>query len=229
MSERTARLELNDLSFIFTETGIEVHGFPDAVKVIKLEGPLSRQLGDIVLHQEDLKFAKQCLEGINLVPEDPFFLREGLWRSALVHVMKCFGSNVARSSLPEAKILQGQPPEAKVVFDYFKNLRNKFIVHDENAYMQAMTGALINNGRKRFKVEQVVAFTATSATLEEANYGNLMLLIDTSYQWTVQRFDLLCKLIAEELEATDYEQLISRDPPEFRVPEAHEVANTRPK
>ena len=68
-----------------TSEGFHIEGFPDAVKVIRLDGPKAQRLADLALHKADLEFALDCLEQINKVPEQPYVLRQALWRSAVVH------------------------------------------------------------------------------------------------------------------------------------------------
>jgi hypothetical protein len=206
---------------------LALHGLPDTVKIIALEGALARHLADLTLHQTDLHFADDCLDAINFAPADLPIIREGLWRSAIVHVMKCFGSSASRSSLPEKKILKGHSPEAAIVFDYFKNLRHKFIVHDENAWSQAIPCAGLNDGSKEQKVEGIVCLGLTGQTLDEPNYANLKLLIRTSLIWTATQFDEVKLKIKAELEKSSYDDLARRHPPSYRAPQRHEVANKR--
>jgi hypothetical protein len=40
-----------------TENGLHIEGFPDAVKVIRIDGPQSKRLADLALHKADLEFA----------------------------------------------------------------------------------------------------------------------------------------------------------------------------
>lgn len=204
-----------------------LRGLPEAVKLIGLEGPLARQLADLTLHQTDLHFADDCLDAINLVPADPPSIREGLWRSAIVHVMKCFGTSASRSALPEKKILKGLPPEATIVFDYFKNLRHKFIVHDENAFTQAIPCAALNDRTKDKKVGAVVCLGLVGQTLAQDNYGNLKLLIRTSLMWTATQFDVVRNKLMEELEQSSYDDLLQREPPQYSAPELREVSERR--
>lgn len=219
---------MQNLSIVLNNGAFEVHGLPpDSRLSIKIDGYQAKQLGDQILHQADLEFADQCLDAINIVPEDPPAIRQGLWRSAIVHVMKCFGSNGARSSLSANKVLRGQPPEAMIVFNYFKDLRNKYIAHDENAWAQVMTGAALNDGSKDFKVEMVFAVVALAQTLEQNNYGNLKLLINASLSYSREQFDLLTQQIKSDLEKTPYGELAKREAPTYRAPEAHEVSKRR--
>lgn len=207
--------------------GLVLHGLPDAVKIIGLEGPLARQLADLTLHQNDLNFADDCLDAIDLVPAHPPTIREALWRSAIVHVIKCFGNSASRSPLAIKKILKGEPSEATVVFEYFKNLRHKFIVHDENALSQAIPCAGINDGSKDQMVEGIVCLGLIGQTLEQTNYANLKRLIRISMLWTGAQFDVVKSKIKIDLEKCSYEDLIQRETPPYRAAELHEVASKR--
>lgn len=219
---------MQHLSIVLNNGSFEVHGLPPDSRIsIKIDGHQAKQLGDHMLHQTDLEFADQCLDAINLVPDDPPAIRQALWRSAIISVMKCFGANSSRSSLSANKVLKGLPPEAIIVFDYFKHLRNKYIAHDENAWTQVMTGAALNDGSKEFKVEMVFAVAALAQTLEQANYGNLKLLIRAALDYSREQFELLTEQIKRDLETFSYEELAKRDPPVYRAPEAHEVSTRR--
>lgn len=209
------------------ESGIHIEGFPDAVKVIAIEGPRAKRLADLALHKSDLEFADSCLDAINLAPEDPSAIREALWRSAIVHFMKCFGDSGARFQLSATKVLKGAPAEASIAFEYFKHLRNKHFVHDENSYAQSLPGAILNSGMKTYKVEKIVCFAAFAVTLGQENYGNLKLLIQRSRSWIVTEFDDLCDSLTAELERESYENLLQKEPLTFRTPTSDEIHNNR--
>ena len=209
-----------------TEPGLHIEGFPDAVKVVAITGPDAKRVADLSLHKVDLDFADACLDAIIQVPENPLVAREALWRSAIVHFMKCFGPS-ARFQLSAAKIYKGEPPGAKKAFEYFEDLRNKHFVHDENSYAQSIPGAVLNNGAKSYKIEKIVCFAAFGATLEQGNYGNLKLLIEKARAWVVTEFDSLCERLTGALEQESYEDLLARDAITYRVPTVDELSNAR--
>ena len=209
-----------------TEPGLHIEGFPDAVKVVAITGPDAKRVADLSLHKVDLDFADACLDAINQVPENPLVAREALWRSAIVHFMKCFGPS-ARFQLSAAKIYKGETPGAKKAFEYFEYLRNKHFVHDENSDAQSIPGAVLNNGAKSYKIEKIVCFAAFGATLEQGNYGNLKLLIEKARAWVVTEFDSLCERLTGALEQESYEDLLARDAITYRVPTVDELSNAR--
>lgn len=209
------------------DTGLHIEGFPDAVKVIHIDSPDAVRLSGLALHKIDLEFADHCLEAINVSPEEPSVIREALWRSAIVHLLKCFGNSKARFRLMSDEVLQGDPPEAKEAFKYFKSLRDKHFVHDENSYAQSIPGAVLNKGDKDYKVEKIVCLSASSVTLVQDNYGNLKLLIGRSLQWVTQEFDQLCEKITETLEKESYTELVARADLTYKAPTLEELHRNR--
>ncbi len=189
------------------ESGLHIEGFPDAEKVVCIDGPQAKRLSDLALHKADLDFADQCLDAINQTPRESHIIREALWRSAIVHFLKCFGDSGARFQLSAQKVLKIEPPEAMMAFNYFRDLRNRHLVHDENSYAQSLPGAILNKGNKEYKIERIVCFAAIAATLAQDNYSNLKMLIQKSRAWVVDQFDKLCKLVTEELEKETYTNL----------------------
>ena len=80
-----------------TDSGFHISGFPDATKVIKLSGHKAQQISELASHRNDLQIALASLEGINDVAPESSLVRQGLWRSAVEHCMKCFSDTKARS------------------------------------------------------------------------------------------------------------------------------------
>ena len=208
------------------DRGFVIEGISDAVKVVRIGGPKAKRLADLALHRADLDFAAACLANINRVPEEPLVLRQSLWRSAIVHYAKCFGTSASRFQLDAAAIYKANPLAVEN-FDYFWDLRNKNIVHDENSYHQSIPGAALNDGSKAFKVEKIICFNAVAETLGQDNYNNLHLLISTALAWVTAQFDELCSLVTKELEAQPYETLFAREGIEYRTPHVQDVGRKR--
>ena len=205
---------------------IHIEGFPDAVAVVALVGPKSRRLADLALHEADLAFANECLDCINHVPEEPHSIREGLWRSAIIHYMKCFGTS-ARFQLAAESIYKKESPQALENYRYFKALRNKHFVHDENSYAQGNPGAILNDGTKPYKVEKIVCSIVLAETLEQDAYANLKLLISHALVWVIAEFDALCIQLTAELEAKSYEDLASMPTLTTDSPKLEEITTNR--
>lgn len=222
-------MEHHPVQRIEGESSLQVEGFPDAERLIQIDDPKARRISDLLLHQYDLEFADECLNAINVAPSDPSAVKEALWRSAIVHFSKCFGSSAARFQLSRENIYKNEPPEAKLVFEYFKNLRDKHVVHDENSYSQSIPGAVLNRRDGARKIETIICFMARASTLEQTNYNNLKLLIKKALVWVVAEFNACCEGVAAELEALPYDELQRLPNMTYRVPDVGEISENRKK
>lgn len=204
------------------EGGFRIRGYPNAVKAIPISGRAAKQLADIALHKTDLRFALECLEGINQLPKEPYFLRQALWRSAVIHFIKCFGQNKSRSSLSFSKVYRAEPG-AREPFEYFKNLRNKHFVHDENSYAQCLPGAILNREGAPNKIARVVTLGVLSESICQTNFSNLYKLIHHANEWVISRYDDLCNDIASSLESQPYTELFTREPITYKIPKLEDL------
>jgi len=205
--------------------GWRIEGFPDAVKVAAIKGPSALKLAHYVLHLQDLQFAHECVVTLRDNPPQAPIVREALWHSAIIHYVKCFGKNNSRSMLPRAKIYDAGP--SRVAFNYFHDLRNKHVAHDENAYSQALPGAIIAAEGKSYKIEKIVCTGFTAQTLVEANITNLCSLIEVALSWIEHQIDEICAELTKELEAEDYSALLSRPDMTYRAPTLDELGSKR--
>lgn len=209
-----------------TETGVHIEGFPNAVKVIQIGGYKAKRLADLGLHKSDLEFAAKCLEEINCAPDESRVVRQALWRSAIVHYLKCFGSG-ARFQLHADKIYKGDTPGLSV-HNYFLSLRNKHVVHDENSYAQCIPGAILNSREHNHKITKIICFNAIAETLCQDDYSNLHLLIQRAKAWVIGEFDRLCEILTRELETESYDDLYNREATTYKVPKVDEIDKKRP-
>lgn len=217
---------MEDYPITRIEGSLHIEGFPDAIKLIRLDDQ-ARRISDLVLHRHDLEFADQCLDAINKVNNEPSVIKEALWRSALIHYAKCFGNSAARFQLCSIKIYKNESPESMQVFEYFLNLRNKHVVHDENSYAQIIPGAVLNKGDKAYKIEKILCLEVHADTLGQENYSNLKLLIQKALAWVIAEFDTCCAIVTKELEAISYDNLLSKEDVNFRIPTVTELGKNR--
>ena len=125
-------------------------------------------------------------------------IRESLWRSAIVHYRKCFDH---RGKIRAVISISNYLPTgfARQAHQFFIDLRNKHLIHDENSYVQASTGAVIAPETKDSEVEKVICTSITSITLNDENLGILERLIHEALKWVESRFDQLCEQIRDQL------------------------------
>lgn len=204
---------------------LHIAGFRDAAKLIALADRKSKRLADLALHRADLTFAAECLAEVT-VGEKSDVTREALWRSAIVHFIKCFGESRARSQLSIHKILSGEPPQALAGFEFFRVLRNKHLVHDENSWAQALPGAVLNRPDAPHKIAKVVCISLNANTIQ-GNDVNLRLLIEKALRWVGAEFDRLAMEITEELEARTYGELDVMPEMNYSWPDIRDVEQRR--
>jgi hypothetical protein len=220
---------MEDLRFSKTDAGFHIEGFPNAVKVIKLDGKLAAQLSSYSLHHFDLGRALSILESINEVDPEQYVIREALWHQAIVTYIKCFRPSDARYQLDEKRLYKKEPSEALEVFYYFLAMRNKNIIHDENSYTQCLPGAVINNRAQKYKIAKIVCMNVIGSDLGQETYSNLHLLITKALEWVQAKYDSLCDRLTRELEAEEYESLLEREGITYSKPSADDVHKSRAK
>ena len=209
-----------------TPQGLQIEGIPDGTHVVSVVGVLARRLADLQLHATDLSFAAAALDALGRMEPDDSLVREALWRTAIVHYFKCFGEG-ARFQLSERKLHKGLDPIVHTIFGYFKDLRNKHFVHDENAYAQATVCAVLNNGSKPYKVEKVVCVAALAKTSTADNVGNLGNLVQVALRWVELQHREASRLITEDLEKQSMATLTGAAVPSLRVPLLNEIGKKR--
>lgn len=217
--------------FGITQTGpdsFHIQGFPDGVKVVTVDGAVARRLGHLALHRSDLEFVCLCLDAMEQLPQDQEGIRTALWTSAVVHYVKCFGDSKKRFQLDPTQVHRGCSPETRQAFEFFKSLRNKHIVHDENGYKQSTVGAIINAGNKPFKIEKVVAMTFTFQVHGPENRRNLRLLTQRALGWVAAQFDECAGLVSAQLETIRYDELAARPAIQTHGPTVDDMHKPRP-
>lgn len=181
---------------------IVIKNCPNAKCVVKLECVEARRLAGLCQHRWDLQFANDALESINLIPVGKEIVREALWRSAISHYVKCFGSSKARFQLDVGKTTKGLD-RAKEIHGFFCDLRNKTIVHDENPICESTAGAILNDAG----IEAVDCITVFYPTLVQENFSNLMLLIKSTLSFVSVEIDILQGRLVKKYAAMSYEDL----------------------
>jgi hypothetical protein len=83
---------------------------------------------------------------------------------------------------------------------YFLQLRHKHIAHDQNAYSQALPGAIINGPAEPYKVAKIVSTAFHVESLNRDDYKKLFNLVRRAIQYTEEQIDLLCNQITEQLQ-----------------------------
>jgi hypothetical protein len=132
---------LHNYTFHKTDTGYELVGFPDMVKVLAISEADAGGLIDLALHDVDLQRARAYLYAMATPQWTDPIVREGLWHSAVVRFMKCYGEGV-RSRL-DHRVIHAEAG-ARGAFAYTDSLRDNHVAHDVNSFAQVRTAAVLN-------------------------------------------------------------------------------------
>jgi hypothetical protein len=182
--------------------------FPEAVKLVEVpHEALRKKLAHLSLHHFDLMFAAQCLAVLagRDKPGEPDIVRRGLWHAALVATYKCFGGSRARASLKRDDIYD--EGDQRDTFDYFKHLRDKHIVHDDNDHAQAHVGAVLEKLGVEPKVTEALCFTMFTSTVDQQNTASLRCVVDKAIGWVESEIDTISDAITAAMNEMRYAEL----------------------
>lgn len=180
---------------------IHVLDYPEADLILALpDDDLVKRLKDMWLHWWDLNEAKQFLESMNTNNSD--IVNRALAQNSIVLFYKCFGKSEFRdNSLSRKKILAGYPPETKEVFDFYKALRDKFIVHDQSRYSQVLTGAVLES-KKEYPFVDTLSMVAVAQKFKSKEdldgLSSFYRLVLVALQWVETEIDKKSDLIREK-------------------------------
>lgn len=215
-------MTMENYTFSYSDGNLHIKGYPKAVHLAEVTGQKSRLAASLLLHKNDLLHAQDCLKSITELMNET--IKTALWRSAVVHYGKCFGSDI-RNKLSPKKTLSGEP-EGRPMHDYFIDLRNKHVVHDENDYHQCKVGAVINGPNEAEKVPKVICVSMQADTVDQQHCSQLYKLIQCAISYVDVAHENVCDSIIADLKKMDYKQLLNQKPMNIATP-ASEGVNTR--
>jgi hypothetical protein len=208
---------------------LHISGFSDGVQLIEIKSPDAALARDLSLHLSDLTFSKNALDQIppNPIPDD--ITHTSLWRVAIYQLYKCFQHSESRSYLDSGKVLIGASVPVRENFKYYKNLRNKHLIHDENSSSQVSVIAVLNDGSKPFKIEGVRAMTMRFDDLSAQTVVNLKGVVNWTIDFVRRDFDTLLAKIHAELALKSLKELQQLAAPQHVVPTVADISKPRPK
>ncbi|MBX9961833.1 MAG: hypothetical protein K2Y35_02170 [Burkholderiales bacterium] len=206
---------------------LDIEGYPNAVAVKRIDDPIARQLQGIALHHFDLSYCRAALaELTHLDRSIQPLLAEALWVSTIARYFKCFGRNKSRTQLSPEKILKNHPG-AEEVFGYFRDLRDKHIIHDENPYSQAFTGIALNVKDAEYKIADVFSLAMNAFTVDDDHLRSFTQLTAVTLAWVDAKRDELHNLLGKQYEQWEYEVLLALPDIAFTVPTSDKVDSKR--
>ena len=218
------------MQFEVRDNTIHVLNYPDADMILGLpDSQYVKRLKDMWFHWWDLNEAKQSLESMNSNNSD--VVNRALAQNSIVVFYKCFGKSEFRdNSLKRNKILANFPPEAKKVFDFYKDLRDKFIVHDESRLSQALAGVILQSNKEHPFVDTLgtVAIAERFKSPEELKgLGSFHRLITVAIQWVETEIDKLGDLLKEQYKDKEMADFQGFEPLRLGVPTQDEMYKKR--
>jgi hypothetical protein len=197
-------------------------------KIVQVPDELGKALAHLSLHSIDLQFATECLDELDRLgyPRNGGDITcQALWHSALVATYKCFGNSNARSSLKRDVIYTDAAQ--RDTFNYWRNLRNKNIVHDENDVTQSHVVAVLRRREYAPKIDNMYVISLVGLTVCAENSAKLRGLVDTAREWVRAETDKLRQEVMAELNAMTYEDVDALPPVNIPDSTNESVGRTR--
>lgn len=210
---------------ITTDKKLEINGYPDAVAVVEIEHEKTHYLKSLSLHKADLSIALTALEYFEQHNEEKN-LSEIIWYTAVARYFKCFKKSKSRQKLSYEFLFKNEP-DAIPVFKYFEALRDKHLLHDENAYSQCHIGAIINRPDHPYKIGDIVSFTLNMETCDEQHFASFHKLVLFTYNWVLNECESIHYEISRSLEAKPYQSLINMKHLTFTAPSTEDIHKNR--
>jgi len=137
----------------------------------------ARRWVDLSLHLSDLEVTLGWLELLTRKHTQPTPEADALWTAALTMFFKCFKRSASRSRLDASIVLASEPEEGRAQFAVLQALRDKTVVHDENAYTQgAVLVPIANPDGPVARVGSPFVTLFKASTLDDWHISNLRLL-----------------------------------------------------
>jgi hypothetical protein len=147
------------LTFTVEPGKFKINEYPDAAWLGAIEGDEVTVLKSFALHQHDLESCEQALQICGPLmdhKDDPGSALQVkvLWTGILALYVKCFATG-ARQGLCHETVFPD--PEDRKAHQYFKDMRDKHLIHDVNVYSDAHVGVVVNPQGTSPKVADVVS------------------------------------------------------------------------
>ena len=208
------------------KAGLVLTDFPFAEKVISLNDTKAARLADLALCISDLNEAQSCmqmaLEKVKNINESNF-----LFQMSIIIFLKSFTNNNGRSGkLDIISVLSGDS-DGVDAFNFYKNLRDKNIAHDDNSLTQCNVGAVVNKFDNPVKIEKVVTMVTKSILDNVQNSINFNRLVSISLEFCEKEYDKLCFEITNELNKLSHADLVLINDLTYKKPNVDDVGKNR--
>ncbi len=112
-------------------------------------------------------------------------------------------------------------------FEYFQHLRDKHVVHDENAYSQSLSAVALNARQAAFKVADVISMSITASTIDEQHIRSMLQLVNHTFGWVERKRDELHNMLGSRYESLSYDELLNLPNVTYTNPTASSISVPR--
>jgi hypothetical protein len=179
----------------------------------------ARRWIDLSLHQSDLEMVHGWLELLVHRHAQATEEANALWTAALITFFKCFQHSKRRTRLDAAIVLANEPDEGRAQFAVLQSLRDKAVVHDENAYTQGAVLIPIANPDgpvARVGKPHVLCFRAS--TLDDGHISNLRLLNLAAIAYVKAEIAQAAAAVEAYLRSSSRAELVATGPFTYTAP-----------
>jgi hypothetical protein len=217
---------MKTLTFTVKDGNFHIEGYADAVHLgTPRESKYATVLKSIALHHTDLEFCERTLQYCAPLVSDPSpeasLLLKMLWTATLALYFKCFGTGV-RQALGVSIL----PAEAHDAHQHFKDLRDKHLIHDVNAFSQAQIGVVVNPPHFPKKVADIISNTVEIVPSAD-DIQRMYNLVSAALIYVGNHRGVLHAIIAMEHEALTHDELMALSKVTFTTPGRDAVAKGR--
>ncbi len=188
----------------------------------------ARRWVDLGLHLSDLDVTLSWLELLAHKHTQPTPEADALWTAALTMFFKCFQNSVSRNKLDATLVLADEPEEGRAQFAVLKALRNKTVVHDENAYTQgAVLVPILNPDGPVAKMGSPGMALFKASTLDDEHISNLRLLTLASITYVKSEIAVASAEVEAYLCSVSRADLVAAGPYVYTSPSIETVNRRR--
>ena len=170
---------MTDYDIVFDESKNEIRilGFSDGQELREI--PYEDKYRMVYSH---LKHKANLTEAKNIINQygDNDIVNEALVRSAMVLLIRSFTPAKNCRQLDKHDVYKTQTG-AENVFDYYKNLRDTYVAHDDNDYTNALLGIIVDQEKKT--VLDSLGFCALVQLRDREHAQQLFNLIDCALRY----------------------------------------------
>lgn len=203
---------------------LHVDGYPDAAQLAVLNTKLGHRLADLRMHQGALGQCEVAMQSYGslknqLDPATAHVLLTGI----VATFFSCFGRNEASLTLSANKAFRGQK-NAKLAFDFWKDIRNKLFIHNEGGYDALISAVVLGH---KSEVQDILSMQLTADVTDDANIKNLYALIVHARKFVTTEIDSLLPRVFDEARAMTPGQRAALPDAKYTVPTVADASKTR--